>query len=205
MHGRLEFVLIGVLTSFLLTMLIIKADGRGVKLLLGVFAFLISFFYSFMPFFLPEYYREHYRQLKTCADEHAVCLQSTNYNCGPAAAVTALARFGILADEGEMAILAYSNWVTGTPTDLLCNAINQKLAGSKFKCEFKSFSDLSEITSFPAIAVVEFGFLVDHYVTLLGRQGDVLIVGDPDGGKKMMKEQEFMQRWRKIAIVFASK
>ncbi|MFZ5950191.1 MAG: cysteine peptidase family C39 domain-containing protein [Candidatus Rifleibacteriota bacterium] len=186
-------------------MLTTKAESRGLKLLLPAFGFLIIIFYSFFPFFLPEWYAEDYKKLKTNRDSHGICRQSTDYTCGPAAAVTALGELNISSEEGELAVLSFTNWVTGTPTDQLCNALNSRLAPHKLKCKTLQITDISGIKQFPAIATIEYGFLVDHYVTILGWKGDRLIIADPIGGLKLMKKDEFQEKWRKTVIVFERK
>ena len=52
-------------------------------------------------------------------------MQSNGYNCGPAAAVTALRRLGLPAEEGELAILAHTSSAAGTSCDTLCTAIER--------------------------------------------------------------------------------
>lgn len=47
------------------------------------------------------------RSLPTRVDPDGVCLQNTPYTCGPAAAVTALRRLRLPAEESELAKLAF--------------------------------------------------------------------------------------------------
>lgn len=205
LKGRTEFGLIGFLVAMLITMLSLKAESKGLKVLLPVFGALITVFYSIFPFFLPEWYREEFSNFKTQIDAGGVCRQNTDYTCGPAAAVTALHQLNISAEEGELAILAFTNWVTGTPTDLLCDAINSKLVNLNLECKTVRLADLHGIKSFPAIAAVEYGFLVDHYVTLIGWEAGRLKVADPLVGISLMTKEEFLRKWRRINIVFAEK
>ncbi|GEM_PF-3165324 len=205
MKGRTEFGLIGFLVAMLITMLALKAESSGLKILLPAFGILITVFYSFFPFFLPDWYREEFSSFKTQIDANGVCKQNTDYTCGPAAAVTALHHLKISAEEGEIAILAFSNWVTGTPTDLLCDAINSKLINQNLECRTVKLADLNEIKRFPAIAAVEYGLLVDHYVTLLGCEGSQLKIADPLDGIKFVSKEKFLSKWRKITIIFEEK
>lgn len=204
-QGRTEFGLIGFLVSMLITMLALKAENSGLKVLLPIFGILISVFYSFFPFFLPDWYREEFSNFKTQIDINGVCRQNTDYTCGPAAAVTALHHLKVSAEEGEIAVLAFSNWVTGTPTDLLCDAINSRLVNRNLECKTLRLADLNGIKSFPVIAAVEYGFLVDHYVTLIGWEDGMLRIADPLVGIKLMTREDFLRKWRKIAIVFEEK
>lgn len=205
MKGRAEFGLIGFLVALLITMLSMKAESSGLKILLPVFGILITVFFSFFPFFLPDWYRTEFSNFKTQIDADGICRQNTDYTCGPAAAITALRHLNVSAEEGEIAILAFSNWVTGTPSDLLCDAINSKLVKQNLACRTVKLADLHEIKSFPAIAAVEYGLLVDHYVTLIGWENGKLRIADPLVGSKLMTKEEFFSKWRKITIVFEEK
>lgn len=205
MRGRTEFGLIGFLVAMLITLLAMKAESPGLKVLLPAFGMLVTVFYSFFPFFLPDWYHKEFSSFKTQIDADGVCRQNTDYTCGPAAAVTALRHLNVSAEEGEIAVLAFSNWVTGTPSDLLCDAINSKLVKQNLACRTVKLADLHEIKSFPAIAAVEYGFLVDHYVTLIGWENGRLRIADPLVGSKLMTKEEFFSKWRKVTIIFEEK
>jgi len=205
MRGRTEFGLIGFLVAMLISMLALKAENSRLKILLPLFGILITVFYSLFPFFLPDWYRKEFSSFKTQIDDNGVCRQNTDYTCGPAAAVTALRQLNVSAEEGELAILAFSNWVTGTPTDLLCDAINSRLADHNLECRTVKLADVSEIKNFPAIAAVEYGLLVDHYVTLTGWEDGRLKIADPLDGIRLMKKEAFLSKWRKVTIIFEEK
>lgn len=202
MKGRTEFALFGFCVPFLMNILIVRVGQRGVRFLLGLFTFLIVFFFAFLPFFLPEMNASALMQQKTLVDENGFCRQSTGFFCGPAAAVNALRILGIHSEEGEMAVLARSNWVTGTPIDLLNEALNQKIDKKGLMSRYKEFSSLDEIPSLPAIVAVEYGLFVDHYVTIIERRIDDLVVIDSLDGRRTSKKKNFVRKWRKVAIYF---
>jgi len=52
------------------------------------------------------------------------------------------------------------------------------------------------------VAVVKFGLLVDHYVTVLDVNGAEVTVGDPLHGRQSLTHDAFAKRWRKRGIVF---
>jgi predicted double-glycine peptidase len=51
-----------------------------------------------LPFLVPALIKERLSNLTTRLDSNGICYQSTDYTCGPAAAVTALRRLGLQAD-----------------------------------------------------------------------------------------------------------
>lgn len=67
------------------------------------------------------------------------CLQSNDYNCGPAAAVTALRKLGLPAEEGEIAILAHTSSATGTPPDVLARALQDRYEKEGLASHYRIF------------------------------------------------------------------
>ncbi len=129
-----------------------------------------------------------------------MCAGSTTYTCGPAAAVTALGERGVIANEGDLAIRAHTTFAAGTPPDSLCSAI-RSLYG--VRCRVAYFREIKELSGLePVIAVVKFGILVDHYVTVLDVNGTKVVIGDPLFGKDTLTHDEFAERWRRRGIVF---
>jgi hypothetical protein len=55
---------------------------------------------AIVPFLAPAFNRGYLAGLKTRIDADGVCRQSSEYTCGPAAAVTALRKLGLPAEEG---------------------------------------------------------------------------------------------------------
>ena len=84
---------------------------------------------------------------KTQIDRDGVCRQSTDYNCGPAAAVTALRRLGFPAEEGEIAVAAHTSSAMGTPPAILYDTLKGRYAQSGPGCEYRYFKDISELRS----------------------------------------------------------
>jgi hypothetical protein len=46
--------------------------------------------FSVLPFLAPALVKGHLANLKTMVDSNGICFQTTDYTCGPAAAVTRL-------------------------------------------------------------------------------------------------------------------
>ena len=70
--------------------------------------------YGLLPAALPLVVRPVLAVTKTHLDRQGVCRQSHAYTCGPAAAVTCLARLGVTAEEGQLAIDARTGPAVGT-------------------------------------------------------------------------------------------
>lgn len=160
-----------------------------------------ALYYCVSPFVLPIVLYRHHLNIQTKVDHAGVCIQQTRYTCGPAAAVTALRQLGIEAQEGQLAIQAYSSPVSGTPEDWLCRAIEILYGHQGVHCSIRSFDSVDRLKGLcPFIAVVGYAPLVDHYVTILEIRNDMIIVGDPAIGKEYLTYEDFKKRWRFIGI-----
>ena len=141
------------------------------------------------------------KNIETKIDIDGVCIQSNSYNCGPASAVTALHHLGIDAGEGELAILAHTTPFTGTPTDLLCNAINMRFAKDGIHAEYRTFKNVEEMDGIePVIAVIKYSLFVDHFITVIDVTESEVIVGDPLAGKYPLSVKDFNAKWRRTGI-----
>jgi len=200
--GRSEYILLAFAVPMVLGTLIPRLPGKRVKILLGILLGLVSVNGVVCPFLVPALIRSKLDQLDTSMTLSGVCLQNTSYTCGPAAAVTALARLGIKAEEGELAIMAHTTPITGTPDDLLVEAIEQRYGREGVRCTYRYFDSIDHLKEMcPTIAVVEFAFLVDHYITVLEVSDDKVIVGDPINGKEDLTYDQFRDKWRSTGIV----
>jgi hypothetical protein len=123
--GRREFVIFSFAIPMLFGTLIPRLARKREKILISIMLVIASILFFVFPFMTPALVRGELENLQTRFSNDGVCLQTTKYTCGPAAAVTALARFGIDAQEGELAILAYSSPQMGTADDLLARAIEK--------------------------------------------------------------------------------
>jgi predicted double-glycine peptidase len=133
-----------------------------------------------------------------------VCRQSTDYTCGPAAAVTGLARLGLKAGEGELALAAGTSAATGTPPDVLAQVLNERFAASGLRAELRRFRTLEELREAGlTLVVVRFGFLVDHWLTVLEVTDRDVVAGDPASGVVRLSHEEFQGRWRRIGVTLS--
>ena len=139
--------------------------------------------------------------LPTIIDADGVCFQSTDYTCGPAAAVTALGKLGFAAHEGELAFLSYSNPITGTFPLCLESAIQSHYGGRGLDCRYRRFNSVDELAGADlTIAVIKSSFLWDHCIVVLGVNDKYVILADPVFGKMQMARWKFEKIWRFTGI-----
>ena len=199
--GRSEFVVTAPLAAMVLSLLAPRLARRRDRA--AVRAAIVGFtLFCALPFALPPLMAASLASLQTNVDADGVCRQSRGYNCGPAAAVTALRRLGLDASEGELAVLAGTTPVSGTQADTLCEVLGRRYAREGLRCRYRSFDSLADLRDAGVvITVINFSLLVDHYVTVL-EVGDVEIrLGDPLEGSKVMRREEFERVWRRVGIV----
>jgi len=202
MIGRRKFAILGFITALILTTplsrLPLKRDRVAVFVLMTVTVFMMSVW----PFFAPAFNRNQLMHLQTHMSTDGVCLQTTDYTCGPAAAVTALRKLGLPADEGEIAMLSYTSFTTGTSPDILAEALQNRYGEDGLVVDYRVFKSISELKEAGlTLAITKFGFLVDHYVTVLEVTDTEVVVGNPLNGRDVMPYDKFRQQWRFVGIV----
>jgi len=197
MAGRNKFAAIGFITTMVLTTPLSRLPRKRDRIMVSILMALIVSEMSVWPFLAPAFNRNYLAQLQTKIDADGVCRQSNDYNCGPAAAVTALRRLDLAADEGEIAILAHTSSATGTPPDILSRALQARYARDGLVANYRRFQDVAELRGAGfTLALVKFSFMLDHYVTVLEVNGTEVIVGDPLLGLTKLSHDAFRAQWR---------
>lgn len=206
MTGRVKFAAIGFLVAMVLTTPLVKLPRRRERLAVGLVIAVAVLAESVWPFLAPAFNRQALAGLVTFVDAQGVCLQRTDYTCGPAAAVTALRKLGFPAEEGRIAMLAHTTAATGTEPDVLAETLQQEYGPAGLVCEYRVFHDVSELrANTPTLAVIKFNWMVDHFVTVLGVAGTNVTVGDPLTGLTTLSAKEFQQKWRCTGVVLKRK
>jgi hypothetical protein len=204
--GRTRFAIMGFIATTVLTTPLSRLSRKRDRLVVALLMAVIVSLVSVWPFLAPAFNRGKLAGLKTRIDADGVCLQNTDYTCGPAAAVTALRRLGFEAEEGELAILAHTTAATGTPPDVLADTLVRRYGHEGLVCDYRLFNDVSELKSGgPTLAVVKFNLILDHYVTVLGVRGDKVVVADPLRGMTEMSSRDFDEIWRYCGITLSRK
>jgi len=199
--GRREFVVFSVACTMLFGTILPGAPTRRIRNLLIAFMVVAVVSFGVLPFLMPAICRSTLAGIDTYTTEDGICLQQTSYTCGAAAAVTALARFGVQAGEGELAILSHTNRLAGTPPDSLCMALQERYGPKGLSFEYRRFRSISDLRgAIPTIAVIDYTALVDHYVTVLEVTEDSVVVGDPLKGKRSLTHEEFRGIWHFCGI-----
>lgn len=199
MAGRVEFAMLAVICTLLLTTPLCRLPRKRDRIWLSVLMVVFVIDLSVLPFLTPALNHHQLAGLRTTVNFEGVCLQSNGYTCGPAAAVTALHAIGIEAEEGELAILAYTTRFAGTQPDVLCDAIMERYGVTCRQAYFRQVLELRGCV--PVIATVKFAFLIDHFVTVLAVGDSSVVIGDPLVGRVEMTHEEFASRWRRCGIV----
>jgi predicted double-glycine peptidase len=200
--GRTEFVIMGATAIMLLVTPMPRLTFRRQRFIVGVFLALVLLQISVLPFLAPAFNQRELAAIKTRINIEGVCLQSTHYTCGPAAAVTGLRRLGLAGDEGEIARLAGTSSSMGTPPDILAAALRLRYASEGLLANDRPFHHVSELRGLgPTLAVVKFTYFLDHYVTVLEVTDNEVVVGDPMSGLSTLSHEEFRAKWRFLGVV----
>mgnify|MGYP001295776249 CR=1 FL=1 len=199
MADRTEFALAAFLCTMFLSTPMYRLKQKRQRFAVILFMLFFTVRYSLLPFLSPAFEYSYLSGLQTKIDSNGVCLQSNGYNCGPAAAVTVLRRIGINAEEGDLAVQAHTTLFAGTPNDSLCLAIHRQYGA---ECRILYDQDIEGLKGKePFIAVVKFGFLVDHYVAVLAVNDEDITLGDPLSGMLKCTHEEFEKKWRRQVIL----
>lgn len=200
--GRIRFITLSLAVSMGLTVPLSRLPYRLEKFIV---CFLMAGFvvwFSALPLLGPALVRSRLSNLTTKFDPNGICRQTTDYTCGPAAAVTALGRLGLAAEEGELAVLSYSSPMTGTLPDCLYSALKNRYSAEGLRCQYRCFDSLDELRDAGVtLAVVREAFLMDHCLTVLDVSDDAVTVADPATGTRLMPHRQFEKIWRFSGIV----
>ncbi|MGA2543348.1 MAG: cysteine peptidase family C39 domain-containing protein [Verrucomicrobiota bacterium] len=199
---RTRFVLFPLIIPILLLVPAAKRPGARLRFFLAVLTGLAVLKFSVLPALLPAFNRNLLLHLTTRIDRDGVCLQGTAYTCGPAAAVTALRRLGLPAEEGEIAVWARTTSVAGTPSDVLAETLREHYGSRGVTATLRYFKTIPELRHAGlSVAVIKFDFLEDHYVTILSVTDREVVAGDPLNGLVTYSYDDFAKVWRYSGVV----
>lgn len=200
--GRIRFVLLVFAVTLGLTAPLDQLASRisrfatclVMSLMIGV---LIS-----LPFLMPALLQDQLSASRTRVDVDGVCRQTRPYTCGPAAAVTALKRLGLEADEGTLALQARTGPVVGTSPWDLYKAIENTYSTQGLSCTFRRLNSLEQIPSGGILlAIVNDRFALDHCVAVLAFDDQTVTLADPAEGLVHMPRPQFTEAWRNCGIL----
>ncbi len=183
MMGRKKFAVLGFVATMVLTTPLSRVPRKRDRIVISILMAVIVFAGSVWPFIVPAFERNEIARLQTHIDANGVCIQTTDFTCGPASAVTALRKLGLPGEEGKIGILSGTSSVVGTPPDMLAEALQNEYGKYGLIAEYRPFKDISELKQAGlTLAVIKYAFMVDHYVTVLEVTDTEVIIGDPLDG-----------------------
>ena len=200
--GLKKFAILGFVAAMILATLAPRLPRKQDRVAMIILLVAVVFCLTAWPFLTPGFNRNELGHLSTHIDADGVCRQSTDYTCGPAAAVTALHQLGFPAEEGKIAILSRTSSATGTPPDILAEVLRNYYGKEGLVVAYRPFKSISELKQAGlTLAVIKFTFMVDHYVTVLDVTNSEVIVGDPLSGLRKIPCDDFRREWRFVGIV----
>jgi hypothetical protein len=195
--GRARYVLFCLAVTVGLMSPLSRLPRRGQKILTCVFMSIFVIWFSVLPFLVPALIKKSLLNLPTLLDSDGVCLQSTDFTCGPAAAVTALGKMGFQATEGQLAVLAHTSPMAGTMQKCLSNALRSLYEQQGLQCRYRHFDSVDQLKSADVtLVVIKGSFLTDHCVAVLEVSDRAVCIADPSFGKVSMKRADFEKIWR---------
>ena len=200
--GRVRFVILSLAVTIGLTTPLSRLPRRCEKFITCILMAVVVVWFSILPFLVPALIKDRLSNLRTMVDSNGVCFQTTDYTCGPAAAVTALRKLGLPAEEGEIAILSHSSPVAGTLPACLRTAIQNRYGSEGLKCQYRRFDSVGQLRDAGlTLAVVRDTFLLDHCIAVLEVSDRTVTVADPVLGRMLMSHRQFEKVWRFSGIV----
>jgi len=200
--GRVRYVVLSLTVSMGLTVPLSRLPYKFEKLIVCLLMAGFVTWFSVLPFLMPALMKERLSNLQTKFDKNGICRQTTDYTCGPAAAVTALGKLGLTAEEGELAVLSYSSPVTGTLPSCLSSALQDRYSAEGLSCRYRRFDSISQLKNAGiTLALVREAFLMDHCLAVLEVTDDAVTVADPVTGTRLMPYEQFEKIWRFCGIV----
>jgi predicted double-glycine peptidase len=200
--GRVKFVLFSLAVTIGLTSPMSRLPYKFEKAVIYVLMIIVVVWFAVLPFLVPALIENHLANLTTQLDSNGVCFQTTDYTCAPAAAVTALRKLGLTANEGELAILAHTSSFTGTLPGCLQDALRNRYGNDGLKCQYRHFDSIAQLKDAGlTLVVVKSALLSDHCVAVLEVSDGMVTVADPVVGKKVLSQKQFEEIWRFSGIV----
>ena len=199
--GRWKLALMATVVAMIFSALVPRLPQARERRALGILVAVAVLYFSLWPAVAMASNRSFLAALPTRIPTDGICRQSTDYTCGPAAAVTGLHRLGIKAGEGELALLAGTSSATGTPPDVLAQVLNQRFGKAGVQAELRRFRSVDELRNAGVtLVIVKFGLFLDHWLTVLEVNDREVVVGDPISGEARLTHADFRERWRFIGV-----
>lgn len=200
--GRIKYVVISMVITVGLTTPLPLLPYKIEKIVTCILMVVLVTCCSILPFLVPVLIKTDLTKLETRFDSNGICRQTKKYTCGPAAAVTALNRLGLNAQEGEIAVLSYTSPLTGTLPRCLNEALNNRYNAEGLLSQYRNFDSVSQLKDDGfTLAVIRDAFMLDHCVTVLDVSETSVTFADPAIGIRSIPLDQFEKIWRFSGIV----
>jgi hypothetical protein len=200
--GRVKFVIFSLAVTMGLTTPMSRLPYKFEKVVIYILMVVVVVWFSVLPFLVPALIEGHLANLTTLVDSDGICFQTTDYTCAPAAAVTALRKLGLPAQEGEIAVLSHTSPVAGTLPGCLRTALQNRYGNEGLRCQYRRFDSIRQLKDAGlTLAVVKSAFLSDHCVAVLEVSDGMVTIADPVIGKKSLSYKQFEEIWRFSGVV----
>lgn len=154
-------------------------------------------FGGWLEFLAPAISSVRLQHLETLISDDGVCMQATDYTCGPAAAVTLLRRHGFPAEEADIALRAKAGFYTGVDAPMLVAAVVEKFGATGVTADTAMNQTIEQLQQAgECLAVVPYDTFTDHWVAVLEVNKDSVVLADPAKGMRTMGRVEFERTWR---------
>jgi len=204
--GRIKFIILSFTVTMGLTVPFSRLPHKFEKILVCILMIGVVIWYSVLPFLVPALIKDHLSNIQTRLSSNGVCFQSTDYTCGPAAAVTALGKLGLSAEEGEIAVLSHTSPVAGTLPACLSSALQNRYGSAGLRCKYRRFDSIEQLKNAGlTLAMVRDSFLLDHCLAVLEVSDNTVTVADPMSGMMSIPHEQFRRIWRFSGIVLERK
>lgn len=143
----------------------------------------------------------HPPSLNGTVNDAGVCLQTSDYSCGAAAATSFVYYYGVRATEREMAELCMTRsggpGLAGTSDAGIMRGLRRKLAGRyDILIGRRTYDDLST----PALVPLETMPGIGHCVLVWRVDPELVHVMDPRSGRTTLSRSAFQRQWTGAAI-----
>lgn len=152
---------------------------------LNKYIFIICMFLILIPYIKPILRPVRWNAEFLNRWENGVCLQSTSSTCGLAALATVFNYYGILKNEEEIARASFSS-SSGTENWYLIRYAKK----NGLEIDVLNKNNLVDVPV-PSIIGTFVNGGIGHFITILGKEGERFVVGDPLKGRLLLTESEF--------------
>jgi hypothetical protein len=200
--GRIKFVILSFAVTMGLTVPLSRLPRKCEKVLVCLLMVGVVTWHSVLPFLVPALIKDHLSNIQTRLSSNGICFQSTDYTCGPAAAVTVLGKLGLSAEEGELAVLSHTSPVAGTLPACLSSALQNRYGPAGLRAKYRHFDSIEQLKNAGlTLAMVRDSFLLDHCLAVLEVSDEAVTVADPMSGMMSIPHEQFRKIWRFSGIV----